>query len=80
MTKLYIKAANKNLKDAVVLLNNQPITRLKSLKLELDEDNNRIAHLTFYPSAIDANVTGVELKEEPKTQKTTTRKKKGVSK
>jgi hypothetical protein len=63
LSKLYIKGTNKNTKDMVVLLNNQPLTRLKSLQLELDEHNNSIVHLSFYPSVIEVN-TEVEAKEE----------------
>lgn len=81
MSKLYIKATSKNLSDTVVLLNDQPLTRLKSLKLELDENNNRVAHLVFYPSVVEGNVEVTEIiEEEPKPKKATKAKKKGVSK
>ena len=81
MSKLYIKGTSKSLSDMVVMLNDQPLTRLKSLKLELDENNNRVAHLTFYPSSVEANVEVTEVKEAASKQKKTAKaKKKGVSK
>lgn len=80
MSRLYIKGTSKNPVDMVVMLNNQPLTRLKSLKLELDEDNNRLVHVSFYPSSIEVNAEVKEVKEIEEKPKKVTRKKRGVSK
>lgn len=66
MSRLYIKGTSKKLEDMVVMLNNQPLTRLKTLKLELDENNNRVAHISFYPASIEANVETEVVEEQPK--------------
>ena len=76
MSKLYIKGPNKDTKDMVVRLNNQPLTRLKSLRLELDEENKNIVHLSFYPSAIEVN-TEVEEKTEETKEKPKRKSKRG---
>jgi hypothetical protein len=66
MSRLYIKGTTAKLEDMVVMLNNQPLTRLKTLKLELDENNNRVAHISFYPSSVEANVDAEVIEELPK--------------
>jgi len=78
----------------VVMLNNQPLTRLKSLRLDLDENNDNVVYLAFYPSALEINTEAEEIEiteydkindyteDQPKKKKTTKRKtkSKGVSK
>jgi hypothetical protein len=79
LSKLTITGSQK--KGYQVSLNRQPLTNVTELTLEMDATNLPVAHVSFVPRAVDIDAE-VELVEENKAAKPTTKKKakKGVSK
>lgn len=71
MSKLYIKSVNGKLENAVVMLNNQPLDRVKKLELKMDDQGNTVAVVEFVPKAVEVKTEAEvwEGKEPPKKTK-----------
>lgn len=78
MSKLYIKSTNGKLQNAQVMLNNQPLDRLKKLELKMDETGNTVAVVEFVPKAVEvkteAEVQENTAAEEPKKERKSSKK------
>jgi hypothetical protein len=67
VSKLYIKSVNGKLENAVVMLNNQPLDRLKKLELKMDDQGNTVAVVEFVPKAVEVKSSAKVQEKEKKS-------------